>query len=132
MMVRVLFKCDSHYSVDRNRIRRLITVFLNEKGVSGDVEVSIAIVGDRMMRSLNTKFRNLDKTTNVLSFPIAEAELSSPFVEAPDNILRLGDIVLSYPQVRDQAATENKLVDDMMDELVTHGMYHLLGQHDYE
>lgn len=130
-MVRVLFKCDSHYSVNRNRIRQLITGFLEEKGITGDLEVSVAVVGDRMMRTLNNQFRNLDASTNILSFPISAGELSAPFIDAPDAVLRLGDIVLSYPQVREQAATENKLVDDMFDELITHGMYHLLGQHDY-
>lgn len=130
-MVRVLFKCDSHYSVDRNRIRQLIAGFLEGKGITGDIEVSIAIVGDRMMRTLNNRFRNLDITTNILSFPISADELSAPFIDAPDTTLQLGDIVLSYPQVREQAASENKLVDDMFDELITHGMHHLLGQHDY-
>lgn len=131
MMVHVLFKCDSHYSVNRNRIRHLIGDFLKEKGFKGNIEVSIAIVGDRMMRGLNNTFRNLDKSTNVLAFPIMASELSAPFVDAADNMLRLGDIVLSYPQVREQAAFENKLVDDMVDELIIHGMHHLLGQHDY-
>lgn len=130
-MVHVLIKSDSHYTVNRKRIRATISQFLKENGVKGDVEVSVAVVGDRMMRSLNKKYRDLDKTTNVLAFPIAMGEMKQQFVDAPDQVLRLGDVVLSYPEVRDQAARENKMVDDMVDELVIHAMHHLLGQHDY-
>lgn len=130
-MVHVLIKSDSHYTVNRARIRSTIAQFLKENGVKGDVEISVAVVGDRMMRSLNKKYRDLDKTTNVLAFPIAAAEMTQTFVDAPDEVLRLGDVVLSYPEVQEQAARENKLIDDMVDELVVHAMHHLLGQHDY-
>ena len=90
----------------------------------------MSIVGDRRMRQLNKQYRNIDDTTDVLSFGLNEsAEKSEPFVEAPDNILRLGDIVVSYPQAITEAAEENKLVDDTIVELVLHGLNHLLGIH---
>lgn len=105
---------------------------LLEKGVKGKTEVSVNIIGDRMMRNLNKKYRNLDETTDVLSFPLAEEIEHKPFVDPPDKILRLGDVVISYPQAREDASDENTLVDDKIDELVEHGMLHLLGQHHEE
>lgn len=128
-MITVLFKSESHYTIDRNRVRMVIEKLLLSKGVKGKVEVSVSIVGDRLMKDLNLKYRNIDETTDVLSFPMTEEVKDKPFVEPPDNVLRLGDIIISYPQAREDASEENKLVDDKIDELVEHSMLHLLGQH---
>lgn len=122
---RVLIFVESRYKVDRKRIASSVSRLLNEKGVLGAVEISVAIVGDRKMRLLNKKYRNLDKTTNVLSFSLSEGESAV----LPQDILRLGDIVVSYPQVIKEAVKEEILVDIKIDELVKHGVMHLLGLH---
>lgn len=127
-MITVLIKTESHYTVNRLRIRKAIEKVLQGKGVKGNIEVSVNVVGDRLMRELNSKYRKLDETTDVLSFPLSE-EMDKPFMDPPDEILRLGDIVISYPQAREDASEEDKLVDDKIDELVEHSMLHLLGQH---
>lgn len=126
-MLNILIKTDSHYRANRDRIRHCINSVLKEKRVRGDVEVSVAIVGDRLMRKLNNEYRRMDKTTDVLSFPLSSSAAKIPFADAPDHILRLGDIVLSYPQVVERASEENVLVDDKIDELIEHGLLHLLG-----
>lgn len=95
-----------------------------------ETEVGVTVVGDRRMRQLNKQYRQLDATTDVLSFPLNDpADVGEPFVELPDNILRLGDIVISYPQAVEEAASENKLVDDQIVFLALHGLNHLLGIH---
>lgn len=131
-MISVLIKTESHYTVDRERIRKTVDRILREKGVKGRIEVSVNIVGDRLMSKLNKKYRNLEETTDVLSFPLNGEGTDKPFVDPPDEILRLGDIVISYPQAREDALEENKLVDDKIDELIEHSMLHLLGQHHNE
>lgn len=129
-MATVLIKTDSHYFVDRRRIKKVIETCLSENKFKGKVEVSINIVGDRKMREVNKKFRNLDETTDVLSFPLLEEKRTdAPFIDPPDEILRLGDILISYPQAVEDASVENKLVDEKIDELVRHSMGHLLGIH---
>ena len=127
-MVRILFKTDSHYTVDRERLRSTIKAFLADRKVTGNVELSISVVGDRMMQKLNRQYRSSDSTTDVLSFPLIDWS-SVPFVDPPDGILRLGDIVVSYPQAVLSASEEEKMVDDIIDELVIHGLQHLMGQH---
>jgi len=126
-MITVLIKTESHYTVDRKRIRETIEKFLKERGVKGKVEISLSIVGDRQIRKLNLKYRNLDEEAVVLAFPLSENQEQIPFAGPPDDVLRLGDIVISYPQARDLARIEEKLVDDKIDELIIHGMKHLLG-----
>jgi probable rRNA maturation factor len=52
-----------------------------------------------------------------------------PFITPPDDILHLGDIVVSYPQAVREAGEENKMVDDVVEFLILHGLNHLLGIH---
>lgn len=127
-MVSVLFKTDSHYRIDRDRVRTTIERFVREKNVKGDVEISVVVIGDRMMRTLNKQYRNIDAPTDVLSFPLTGND-QGLFVDPPDGVLRLGDIVLSYPQVVAGASEDEMMVDDKIDELIIHSMQHLFGQH---
>ena len=80
-------------------------------------ELSIALVTDREMTSLNRKFRGKNKTTDVLTFPG-----DAPF---------LGDIVISIEQARRQAADEKHSLATEVRYLILHGILHALG-YDHE
>jgi len=129
-MVHVLFQTESHYPVSRKKIKEAIIHALENK-VFRDTEVSVSIVGDRRMRTLNKKYRHVDKTTDVLSFALNDSAQFSKaqFIESPDDVLRLGDIVISFPQARLMAISENKLIDDVIVFLALHGLDHLMGKH---
>lgn len=131
-MITVLFKTESHYPVNRKKVKQAIVEALSTQ-VHRDTEVSISIVGNRRMKQLNRDYRKIDATTDVLSFglndPIAKGV---PFAAAPDDVLRLGDIVISYPQAILEAGEENKMVDDKIIELALHGLNHLMGIHHVE
>lgn len=124
-MTRVLFQTESHFPIDRKKIKAAIEQALVHQ-VHRDTEVSVAIIGDRRMRELNNKYRSRDSTTDVLSFGMEDG---GEFIEPPDDILRLGDIVVSYPQAMEEAREANKLVNDQIVLLVLHGLNHLLGIH---
>ena len=117
---------ESRYKVNRKRIRKSVADLLDKNAVTGSIEVSIAIVGDRKMRELSKKYKGEDKTRNILSFSMAEGDST---VLPKADVLLLGDIVLSYPQVIQDASRDEVLVDDKVDELVVHGLEHLLGLH---
>lgn len=125
MDVSVPIFIESRYKLNRKRIKQTVSETLSKNGVVVPAEVSIAIVGNRKMRALNKKYRDIDKTTNVLSFSQAEGE----HVPSPQDKLYLGDVVVSYPVVIQEAALEKMLVDDKIAELVEHGVLHLLGRH---
>jgi probable rRNA maturation factor len=128
-MITVLFQTESHFPVDRKKVVSAVTQTL-EKRVNAPTEVSITIVGDRRMKQLNKQYRQLDSTTDVLSFPQNDpSQRMAQFVESPDQILRLGDIIVSYPQAVIEAGEENKMVDDQIVFLVLHGLDHLMGIH---
>ncbi|OGH16978.1 MAG: rRNA maturation RNase YbeY [Candidatus Levybacteria bacterium RIFCSPHIGHO2_02_FULL_40_18] len=125
MDISVPIYIESRYKVNRKRIKQVVSDTVRKGGIVTPVEVSVAIVGNRKIRALNKKYRNIDKTTNVLSFSQIEGK-GSP--RSPDK-LYLGDVVISYPFVILEAASENMLVDDKIAELVEHGVKHLLGEH---
>lgn len=131
-MITVLFQTESHFPVKKSVITDAVTQSLQGR-IKSDAELSIIVVGDRRMRELNKNYRKLDATTDVLSFPQHDpSQPMKPFVEVPDGILRLGDIVVSYPEAVREATEENKMVDDKLIELVLHGLEHLLGNHHEE
>jgi len=123
---KVLIYVESRYKVNRKLIKSAVNTVLEENNVQSPIEVSIAIVGDRKMKKLNMQYRNKEGTANILSFPLSEGEQSAL---PPSDMVRLGDIVISYPRVIIEAAEQEMLVDERVDELVQHGMLHLLGLH---
>ncbi len=129
-MITILFQTETHYPVNRKKIKAALSSILLHT-IHRDTEVSVAIVGDRRMRELNRTFRKIDATTDVLSFPLSDPLYGQgqSFVDAPDNILRLGDIIISYPQAVATASEEKKMVDDVIVFLALHGLDHLLGIH---
>lgn len=136
-MINVLIYKESRFPADRLRLKTFIQKYLGTR-IKGKVEVSVSIVGDRKMRQLNTNYRKLPETTDVLSFPLSDPQATSredvrvgfsPARSAPDDVLRLGDVIVSYPQAVSEAAESNTFVDQKIEELVAHGLDHLLGIH---
>lgn len=124
--ITTLIFVESRYLVNRKRIKAVVKRTLDSNNIHLNVEVSVAIVGDRKMKALNEKYRNKPGTTNVLSFPLAEGEQA----KLPKNdTTYLGDIVISYPVVIKESARDETMVDEKIEELVEHGLRHLLGIH---
>jgi probable rRNA maturation factor len=101
-----------------------------------DYEVSIALVGNEEMRSLNNEYRGIDKETDVLSFPMVEfideeLEEEDENVEYIDEEVALGDIVISMQSVVEQSEDYGHSFNRELAFLLVHGMLHLLG-YDHE
>lgn len=126
-MIKVLVTSESRYPANRKLIREVVARTVRNHSHVDKALVSVAVVGDRKMRELSKKYRGIDKTTDVLSFTFEEAQLGSGV--GPDGFTRLGDVVVSFPQVREWAMKRNRLLDEILAELVEHGTLHLLGKH---
>jgi len=66
--IAVLIFVESRYKVSRKRIKKVIESVIAKNEVTGPVEISVAVVGDRKMRELSKKYKGEDKTRNILSF----------------------------------------------------------------
>ena len=90
--------------------------------LEGAAELSIVLGDDGLLRGLNRQWRGVDKPTNVLSFPALDPG------PAPEGAPRLlGDVVLAFETVRNEAADQGKPLADHLGHLVVHGVLHLLG-----
>src|SRR3989344_2431392 len=115
--LKVFIKADGRYKFDRKAIRKAVTNLLVEKGLSGDVVLSIFIVGERKIKELSKKYLDKDEVTDVLSFSQIEASHlgsvntshSRDVIEEDE--LMLGDVVVCYGVAKTQAVKMNKLLD---------------------
>jgi probable rRNA maturation factor len=115
-------------------IKRCILKVLEVEGLS-DVphEVSVTLVCNPKIRRINREFRQMDKATDVLSFPVLNYdENHQPIydegdLDFNDNQILLGDIVISMERAQQQAEEYGHSLQREVGFLTVHSMYHLLG-----
>jgi probable rRNA maturation factor len=94
--------------------------------IGSEAEVSVKFTSDAEVRALNSEWRDKDRPTNVLSFPMAdEALLGTPAAAL------LGDVVLAHGVCAAEAAERDLPIEAHASHLVVHGTLHLLG-YDHE
>lgn len=91
------------------------------------VEVTVRLTADDEVRQLNAAYRAKDKPTNVLSFPLVQADLLETLCNSDDGEVLLGDIILAHGVCAREAADKGLSVADHATHLIVHGTYHLLG-----
>ncbi|MCU0573278.1 MAG: rRNA maturation RNase YbeY [Syntrophobacteraceae bacterium] len=90
-----------------------------------DSELSILVVDDEEMRRINREYRDVDASTDVLSFPMHEGEFGDVAPEL------LGDVVISAPMAAFMAGEHGCPLSSVLDLLLVHGVLHL-GGYDHE
>ncbi len=113
-------------SAEANKLRTRAERMIAALGLA-NVEVSLALVDDAVIRQLNKRWRRKDKATDVLSFPMLEVPVADIYKATKASAVLLGDIVVSVPTANRQAKTHKKAPMDEMTTLVAHGLLHLLG-----
>lgn len=117
-MVLKIFR-ESTGSLPSGRIRRLFKhLFSTEGNRNWYATVNLVFTSDRKLRSLNRKFRKLDRPTDVLSF-----NLDDP--TAKDGVF--GEVYISVPTARRQARQYHLKPDEELIRLALHGFLHLVG-----
>jgi probable rRNA maturation factor len=90
------------------------------------IEISVLLTGDDKVRELNAEYRDKDRPTNVLSFPMADPDdMREANVAGPE--LLLGDIILARGVCETEAADKGVSLEQHATHLVVHGTLHLLG-----
>lgn len=107
-------------------ISDVVSFALEVENIYSEPEIGVHIVDNEEIKKLNKKFRSVDKETDVLSFPMIE------FGDEPKNVLikkniLLGDIVISWPKVCEQAKEYGHTIEREIGFLTAHGILHLLG-----
>ncbi|MBN8820003.1 MAG: rRNA maturation RNase YbeY [Sphingomonas sp.] len=95
------------------------------------VELSVKLSDDAEVRTLNAAYRGKDKPTNVLSFPMVQADLLGAIANTDDGEVLLGDIILAAETCAREAQERGISLADHATHLIVHGTLHLIG-HDHE
>ncbi len=103
--------------------------FLEENLSKTNLYISVTLTNPENIRRLNNEYRNIDKETDVLSFPMFEKEeiieiISKQSYDVEDV---LGDIVISIERVKEQAIEYGHSFERELAYMVVHGFYHLMG-----
>lgn len=116
---------------------KVVECALDYENCPFETEVSITITDNDEIRTLNKNFRNKDKPTDVLSFPLLEFDKPSQFDAIDENDdelfdldngeLILGDIVISYDKSKEQADLYGHSLERELGFLIAHSMLHLMG-----
>ncbi|MGB3722833.1 MAG: rRNA maturation RNase YbeY [Pacificimonas sp.] len=94
-------------------------------------ELAVRLSDDTEVKTLNGQYRGKDKPTNVLSFPLVQADLLPAMTNSDDGEVLLGDIVLAAETCAREAAEKGISLTDHATHLIVHGTLHVLG-YDHE
>ena len=100
-----------------SEIKKIVKNICSQLTLPNNTEICISFIDDSEMRELNSTYRNIDRTTDVLSFP-------------QDNEC-LGDLVISFPTALRNALRYKTEINSEIKRLIIHGILHLLG-HDHK
>ncbi|MGN0528963.1 MAG: rRNA maturation RNase YbeY [Eubacterium sp.] len=110
-------------------IRRCCNAVLQQEKFDGSAEVSVRFVDNETIHTLNAQYRNVDRETDVLSFPLGENGEYDVNLDTGAKVL--GDIVISVEKAVEQAKAYNHSLQREIGFLTVHSMLHLLG-YDHE
>ena len=93
------------------------------------IYINIILTNPEEIKRINKEYRNIDKETDVLSFPMFQKEEIEGLIKKKENIVTdiLGDVVISIPRVYEQAEEYNHSFERELSYMVVHGFYHLMG-----
>jgi probable rRNA maturation factor len=133
MEIDVLFDEGFEDCLDAGWIRSIAEQALVTQGIGGGVEMGLVIASQQRVKELNKTYRGKDEPTDVLAFATREEDGADlpPFVQPPDGVLHLGEVIIGYPQAVKQAEEHMHSIKREIAILVIHGVLHLLGyEHD--
>ena len=120
------------FTISHN-IRKCIHATLDAEGVDVRCEINVLVTDDAGIRIINRESRDLDKATDVLSFPMFQLEAGSPpadwaeYRDPATGLVPLGDMCISLERAVAQAEEFGHSVKREVGYLTIHSMLHLLG-----
>jgi len=123
---------------DEDILKEIIDYTLKEEGVNIIYEISVIFIDNTIIRELNLEYRNIDKETDVLSFPMLEYPQKKVFKDSyidfnftddffDEGRLVLGDIALSLEKAKEQSEEYGHSFIREICYLIIHSLLHLLG-----
>ncbi len=107
----------------------LYKCFEEEGLLDSKLMITVTFTTPEEIKKINIKYRNIDKATDVLSFPMFEKEELDRKIENKDFLFEdmLGDIIISIEKVKEQAEEYGHSFERELSYMLVHGFYHLMG-----
>lgn len=128
-MIEVNYNAIEELPNEEALIKKVVKKVLEEEKVVQDVDVYITLTNNEEIHKINKEYREVDRPTDVLSFPMYEREeIYKLKADENDEVEKiLGDIIVSIEKVKEQAEEYGHSFERELAYLVTHGCLHLLG-----
>ena len=111
-----------------NLISKTLQECFKEEGLlNSNLYISVTLTDEENIRKINKEYRNIDKATDVLSFPMFEREEISEILNDKDIEYVLGDTIICIPIVEKQAIEYGHAFEREFAYMLVHSFYHLLG-----
>ena len=126
--MKVYFKLNNQTSSYKPTVKLLFEIAVKEVGAPQNISANLALVGERKIKQLNKTYRNIDKVTDVLSFPMVD---NFDQIESEQDfdigLCNVGDIYINLQRAQQQAAEYGHSLKREFCFLALHGFLHLLG-----
>ncbi len=126
-MVEVLYDEFIEKIDEEEIIEKVVNIVLKEEKILKKLDVYITLTNNENIKVINKEYRNIDKATDVLSFPMFNRSEIDNLRKKDNTEDILGDIIISVEKVNEQAIEYGHSFKRELAYLVTHGMLHLLG-----
>ena len=119
-------------------IRKCIRATFREEGIKAPLEINVLVTDDESIRMINAANRNIDKATDVLSFPMFDLTPGDPpqdwtnYLDPDTGLCPLGDMAISLERAKEQANSFGHSLKREVGYLTIHSMLDLLGYDDLD
>ena len=108
-------------------IRDVIEEAMDYEGCPYEAEVSVVLTDNPSIQEINRDYRQIDRPTDVLSFPMVDYERPADYFNPETGDVMLGDMIVSVDKVEEQAEKDGHSQARELAFLVAHSMLHLFG-----
>ena len=129
-MFEIIYKDIEENEIYEEVIKKVLKeCFKEEKITNSKLSITITLTNPQNIQEINKEYRNIDKPTDVLSFPMFEKEELDAKIEKKDFEYEdiLGDIIISIEKVQEQAEEYGHSFERELSYMIVHGFYHLMG-----
>ncbi len=138
MTFRFEYEAEKEFTFDYETfMKQVMEAALDYVGCPYEAEINIVITDNKRIHEVNREYRDIDQSTDVLSFPMVEYETPGEFLDLEESCsdcfhpetgeLLLGDIMISVDKVYEQAETYGHSVERELGFLTAHSILHLCG-----
>lgn len=129
-MFEIIYKGIEEKQEYEETIKKVIEQCFKEEGLENSkLYITFTLTTPEEIKKINTEYRNIERATDVLSFPMFEKDELEKKIEEKDFNYPdvLGDIVISIEKVEEQAKEYGHSFERELSYMVVHGFYHLMG-----